>query len=351
MFKKSVALILMFSLMFSLAACGAGSTEATTTAAGTTVAETTTEAEYDGIRLATLKGPTGMGMAKLICDYRSQLLSSKVENIIYSEISTISDPTMIVSSLTAGQADIAACPLNLAASLYNKTDGGIQMLAINTLGVLYILEKGNTIKTIADLKDKTIYATGQGSTPEYVLNYVLKQNGLTVGEDVFVEFKAEHSELTALAASGGADICMLPEPNVTTAMTKNKDLRVAINMTDEWSAVCKKNGVDSTLAQGCVVATKDFIEKHPDDLATFMEQYKNSVEYINSSDDAAATIVRAEIIDNEAVAKTAIPNCHITFVTGEEMKTIASQNFEVLYSADPKAVGGKIPDEGIYFAD
>ena len=284
------------------------------------------------IRIAALKGPTGMGAAPLMDKEKYPQYDIKIN----------SDPSAVASAFIAGEYDAAAVPVNLAATLYNKLEGDVVMLGITTLGVLYVLESGEEIDSMADLSGRTLFATGQGSTPEYILNYLLEKNGLT---DVTVEFKAEHSELAALMASGEVTLGMMPEPNVTATMVKNDSLRVALDLTEEWNKVC-----DSELVQGVLIARKSFVNEHDALIKQLTADYAKAAETVNTgSDEACQMIVDAEILPALAIAKAAIPRCNIVFMTGEKMKKAASAMYEVLFSFDPKSVGGKLPGEDLYY--
>ena len=289
-------------------------------------------AEKVTIRMAALKGPTGMGTAPLM----------DKEKYPDYDITISADPSAVTASFIAGEYDVAAVPVNVASVLYNKLEGDVVMLGITTLGVLYIVEDGSEINSVADLSGKTLYATGQGSTPEYVLNYILDKNGLS---DVTVEYKAEHSELASLMATGEVTLGMMPEPNVTTTMKKNPDLRVALDLTAEWDKVS-----DTQLVQGVLIARRSFADEHEAQIKTLIGDYTKAAELINTaSDEAAQMIVDAEILPAAPVAKAAIPRCNIVFISGENMKKTASAMFEVLFTADPKSVGGKVPGEDMYF--
>lgn len=312
----SVALaILMLASALALTACGSG-----------------TGGEKTTVRIAALKGPTGMGAAPLM----------DKEKYPDYDITIGSDPSAVTASFIAGEYDVAAVPVNAASVLYNKLEGDVVMLGITTLGVLYVCETGNEIASVSDLAGKTLYATGQGSTPEYILDYVLEKNGLT---DVTVEFKAEHSELASLMATGEVTLGMMPEPNVTATMKKNADLRVALDLTAEWDKIS-----DTQLVQGVLIARRSFADEHEALINTLIADYAKAAELINTaSDEAAQMIVDAEILPAVPVAKAAIPRCNIVFISGENMKKTASAMFEVLFSADPKSVGGKVPGEDMYF--
>lgn len=289
------------------------------------------------INVYALKGPTGIGMVKVMND-----------NDGTYNFTLAGAPDEVVAAVVSGQADIAAVPTNLAATLFKKTEGNVQLVALNTLGVLHILTSNPDINTLEDLKGKTVYATGQGSTPEYVLNYILEANGLT--EDVTVEYKAEHAELATLAASGMVDIAMLPEPNVTSVLSQNADFRIALDVTELFNQAAASKNENAVLSMGCVIVNKEWAAANADKLVAFMDAYASSVEFVNSDVEAASTMVEAQgIIPKAAVAKQAIPNCHIVFITGEEMKEQIAPFFQVLYNANPKSVGGELPGDDFYY--
>ena len=344
--KRLFAAALALMLVLALAACGINNTNNTTT----TAPVTPTAAEYKGdtIKVAAIKGPTGMGMVNMM------------DNDTY-DFTLTSDPTEVAMLLATGKVDIAACPLNLAANLYKKTNGGVQMLAINTLGVLYLVTNGETVNTLSDLNGKTIYATGQGATPEYILADLLAANGVTA---VQVEYLSEHSELAAKVATGDCKIAVLPEPFVTVATNKNSAATVALSLTDVWNDAHP----ESRLAQGCVVARKAFIDSNPDGVAAFLADARSSVEYVNTNPLAAsAKMVLQEIVDESLFsipadtaekkqdsAKTqkaneVIGRCNIVLIEGAEMQQIADENYKVLFAADPTSVGGALPDGALYY--
>lgn len=302
--------------------------------------EETDELTIDGpdkINIAALKGPTAMGLVKLMDD------SASDEDSIY-DFEIFAAPDELTPLIIKGDVDIACIPANLASVLYNKTEGEIEVLAINTLGVLYIVENGGeTVNSVEDLKGKTIYASGQGSTPEYALNYILAQNG--IADEVTVEWKTEHAEcLTALTENAGS-VALLPQPFVTTAMTKNEGIRVALDLTKEWDKL--DNG--SSLITGVVVGRKEFADSYPDELKTFLDGYKASVDYVNSDTDGAAALVGKFDIVPEAVAKKALPACNIVFISGEDMKAKLPGYLQVLFDSDAKSVGGKLPEDDFYY--
>ncbi|MBR5088656.1 MAG: ABC transporter substrate-binding protein [Ruminiclostridium sp.] len=291
----------------------------------------------DTVRVAALKGPTAMGMIKLMDD------SDNDDESIY-DFEIFAAPDELTPLVIKGDIDIACIPANLASVLYNKTEGAVEVLAVNTLGVLYIVENGGeTVNSVEDLKGKTLYASGQGSTPEYALNYILSQNG--IADEVNIEWKTEHAEcLTALTENPGS-VALLPQPFVTTAMIKNEGIRVALDLNAEWDKL--DNG--SSLITGVVVGRKEFIESYPAVINEFLAGYDASVGYVNSDTDGAAALIGKYDIVPEAVAKKALPACNIVFIDGTEMKEKLSGYLQVLFDSDPKSVGGKTPAEDFYF--
>ena len=237
--------------------------------------------------------------------------------------------------------------IRLAGVLYNKTGGAVEVAAVNTLGVLYVVTTGDDITSVADLARKTIYTTGKGTTPEYVLNYVLTQNGLTPGEDVTIEYMSEATEvLAAMQASSGYPVAMLPQPYVTTAQMQMEGLKVALDMTEEWDKVSP----DSALVTGVVVARKEFVEQNEAAFNEFLEDYKASTEFVNANvDEAAALVAGYEIVPKEPIAQKALPECNITFISGADMKAKVSGYLKVLYDQNPEAVGGTLPDDAFYY--
>lgn len=286
-----------------------------------------------------LMGPTGIGMVSLMEDHADEYA-----------FTLVGAPDAVVSAIASGDADIAAVPTNLAATLYNKTKGNVQLLALNTLGVLSILEMGETIQSVEDLAGKTLYATGQGSTPEYVLNYILAANGLT--DSVTVEYKSEHAELATLAAAGDVDLVLLPEPHVTSVLSQNAQYRIALDVTALFEEAAAKNGEENTtMSMGCVIVRKDFAQANPEKVAAFMEAYAQSIEFVNSDVEAASQLVEKHgIMPKAAVAAKAIPNCHIVYIDGEEMKTQIEPFFQMLFAANPASVGGALPAEDFYYS-
>ena len=249
-----------------------------------------------------------------------------------------------------GELDIAAVPANLASVLYNNTEGQVQVLAINTLGVLYIVENGDTVQSVEDLRGKTIYASGKGNTPEYALRYLLEGSGIDPDADVTIEWKSEHSECVAALAADPAGIAMLPQPFVTTAQAQNENLRVALDITEEWDKLAEANGSDAALLTGVVVARKEFVEQNPQLVGEFLSLYEKSVAYANEEVEETAKLIGEYDIVPEAVAAKALPECNITFIEGGEMKAKLSAYLQTLMDQNPKAIGGAMPGDDFYYA-
>ena len=343
--KKIISLITAFMLTAALLA-GCGST-GNGTADQTDKQEnsgTQTQAEPVDVNVMALKGPTAMGMVKLMDDADS----GNVDTENYSfEIAASADE--VTPKLIQGETDIAAVPANLASVLYNKTEGQIQVLAVNTLGVLYIVENGDSIHSVSDLAGRTIYASGKGSTPEYALNFILEKNGLTPGTDVTIEWKSEHSECVSALAQDPEGIAMLPQPFVTTAQAKNPNLKVALDLTEEWDKVMENEETKSSLLTGVVVVRKEFAEENPEAVEDFMDRYADSVKYVNDNVEQAAKLVGNYDIVTEDVAVKAIPVCNIVCITGEDMKEQLSGYLAVLKDANPESIGGELPGDDFYY--
>lgn len=290
------------------------------------------------MRLGSLKGPTTMGMVKLLSDSEAGLTRNTYE----STVAAAADE--LTPKLLQGELDMLALPVNAGSVLYNKSNGGVTMLAVNTLGVLYILEKGGkTVQSVADLKGKTIYATGKGNTPEYSLAYLLSKNGLDIATDVTMEWKSEPTEVVAQLSAVDSGVALLPQPFVTIAKTKVEGLRVALDMTKEWEAV------GSTLITGGLIVRTAFLNEHPEAVKIFLEEYAASTQYVNEHPAEAVALVEQYIGVPAAMAEKAIPACNIVCLTGEEMKQAAQGYLSVLFELNPKAVGGALPADDFYY--
>ena len=301
-------------------------------------------AEPVAVRAAALKGPTAMGLVKFMSEVDAGNL--KDEDYSFQILASADEVAPLISK---SEADIAAVPANLASVLYNKTSGAVRVIAVNTLGVLYICELGDTVNTVADLRGKTIFSAGKGATPEYALEYVLRANGLDPATDVTIEWKSEHAECVAALAQDTTAIAMLPQPFVTTAQAKNDQIRVALDLNQEWTAACEAEGRDGKLITGVAVVRSEFADAHPEAVDAFLAHYRESVEFVNANTDEAAALVGGYDIVPEAVAKKALPACNITFVDGADMKAQLGGYLEVLADQNAEAVGGKLPGDDFYY--
>lgn len=296
------------------------------------------------VRAVALKGPTAMGLVK----FMSEADAGELSDNDYS-FSIVASTDEVSPLIAKEEVDIAAVPANLASVLYNKTDRGVRTIAINTLGVLYICEQGDSIQTVGDLAGRTVYASGKGATPEYGLTYILEKNGLELGTDVMVEWKSEHSECVAALAEDATAVAMLPQPFVTTAQMSNDQIRVALDLTAEWEAVQKAEGGDSAMITGVAVVRSSFADEHPEAVDAFLEHYASSVEYVNDNVADAAQLVGDYDIVAAKVAEKAIPACNIVCVTGQDMADQLSGYLEVLFGQNPEAVGGAMPGDDFYY--
>ncbi|MBO4365051.1 MAG: ABC transporter substrate-binding protein [Eggerthellaceae bacterium] len=328
----------------SLFGCASGTTEAEPETEATEGAETTEEAapaeENVTIRLAGLKGPTSMGMMKMLEDNEAGLTKNTYE---FSMGATGDE---LVPKILQGELDILAVPSNLGAVLYNNSQGGVQMLAANMLGAIYVLEKdGETVNSMEDLAGKTIYTVGKGSTPQFLLAYLLDQHGLIMDEDVMVEWRDDPTEIVGLLAAGTAEIVMLPQPFVTVAQTQVENLRIALDMNAEWDAL--DNG--SKLITAGLIARSDFVNEHPQQVSDFLDELAASTEWTNDNVEEAAQLIEKYDIVPAAIAQQALPYCNVVCITGDEMKTSTEAYFQVLFDQNPEAVGGAMPEDDFYY--
>lgn len=331
--KKTLTIFLAILMLTSLlTACGQEPTQSDVS---------DTPLPKTDVNVVAIAGPTGVGLVSLM---DKQANGTATNNY---DFTVVSDPQQAVAAISNGSANIAAVPTNLASTLYQRTSGNVQVLAVNTLGVLYMLENGNSIQSVADLRGKTIYTSGQGANPEYILRYVLEKNGLNPDQDVKIEFVADNDTLSTLVVNGTAKVAMVPEPKVTACLKQNTSVKNALNMTEEWSKV---SGDTSTLMMGCVVARKDFIQNNAAAVAAFLAEYETSVNAVKADVAAAAQLcVTHGIIPKAPIAQAAIPNCNLTFVAGAEMKTQLSGYLKVLHDYNPAAIGGALPTDDFYY--
>ena len=294
-----------------------------------------TEKKAGNVNVSVLNGTTGFGMAWLMEESANDRSSNKYT------FNVESDASLISAALINGSVDIAALPTNAASNLYVKTKGGVQILAINTLGVLYVVENGNTVTKLSDLEGKTIYCPAQN--PKFILEYILKKNNIKATIDTTYSAPAD---LRMAVASGKVSLAVLPEPMVTIAKSANKSLVTALDLTEEWSKI---DGA-SALVQGCVVVRTEFAKNYPDSVSSFLDEYKKSIEYTNTNPkETGELIAKYNVFAKAAIATKAIPNCNIAFMDGKDMKDAMSKFIDAMYSVNPASVGGSIPDDDFYY--
>ena len=341
--KKWIAFALSMLMVLSLAACGQQEAPAPTAAPTVAATEAPTEAPTEAttqpaapVNVMVLNGTTVFGMANLMDD----AANGKAQQAYSFTVET--DASNVVAALANGSADIAALPTNAAAAVYNKTQGKVQVLALNTLGVLYLVTDGSvTVESMADLAGKTVYAPAQN--PSFIFQHLCQANGL---DDVTIDNTyAQPADLNTAVASGQVSIAVLPEPMVTVAKSKNPDLQVALDLTAEWDKVSPAG----SLVQGCVVVRKAFAEENADAVATFLQEYGASIEGMTADIEGTAAKIEANgIFTKAAVAAKAIPNCNVCFITGSEMQTALSEFLNIMFEVAPASVGGSIPGDDFY---
>jgi len=348
--KKWLCACLAVILVLGLTACGAKQEEPA--APGSSGPSEPESPEAVTLSVAAMTGPTGMGLVHLMDQFgvaetpQSEAMAEGVSangNRYTFMLAGTADE--ISPRLIKGELDLACVPANLASVLYNKTQGQIVTLGINTLGVLYIVDKGDSIQSLADLKGKTIVSAGKGTAPEYGLRYLLAQNGIDPDRDLTIEWKSEQAECVAALASGTAEIAMMPQPYVTVAQSKIEGLRIAVDLTAQWDAL--ENG--SSMVTGVVVARKEIVENFPEAVDAFLADYATSVAWVNENTADAAALIGNYGIVNAAVAEEALPYCNIVCITGDEMAEKLSGYLTVLFEQGAAAVGGALPGEDFYY--
>ena len=361
--KKTLAMLMACAMTAaSLAGCApadktqttaatetaAPETSAAETTAEETTAETTTEAastkgasDEAVLHIGSLKGPTTMGLVSLMDK------ASKGESEGSYDFTMVTDASELAAQMVSGDLDIALVPANLASILYQKTKQGVEVIDINTRGVLYVAAADDSIQSIADLKGKTLYMTGKGTTPDYVLQYLLSANGMT-SDDLTIEYKSEAAEVAAVLKEQTDAIGLLPQPFVTVAMAQNENLKMVLNLTEEWEKTQPENG--SALVTGVTVCRKDVLEDQADAVDTFLKEHEASAEFANANvEETAQLVADAGIIEKAPIAAKAIPYCSITYIDGADMQTKVSGYLSVLFDQDPSSIGGQLPDEGFYY--
>ncbi|MCL2817444.1 MAG: ABC transporter substrate-binding protein [Clostridiales bacterium] len=297
----------------------------------------------DAIKVGMIKGPTGMGAVWLMEQNDLGQTANKYAFELYGSSDEVS------AKLLGGQLDIAAVPTNLAALLYNRTEGKIMVAAVHTLGMLYVLENGETIQSMEDLRGKEVHLAGKGGVPQYAFEYILTANGIDPQNGLTIIYESDHTTLATKMTAGIVEIGILPEPNVTSVLMNNPDgIRIALDLTEEWRKAVGDE--ESELAMGCLVVSREFAGKNPQALLDFLEEYENSINYVlANTGEAAALCEKWGVIPKKDVAEAALPNYNITYIEGPEMVSIVKNFLNVLFGANPQSVGGKMPDEDFYY--
>ena len=297
------------------------------------------------VNIGVLQGPTAMGMVGLM----NEADNGNIDDAIYN-FTLYGSADEVVPALVQGTLDVAALPSNLASILYNNTDGEIQVIAINTLGILHIVEVGDTIMNIEDLRGKTIYASGNSSAPEFILNYILEGNGIDPQNDVNIEWLSEHTEVATRMAMSENGIAMLPQPFVTVAQTENEDLRLALDLTEEWDNVqANTDASPSALIMGVLVARREFIYQNPEAVGDFLDRFAESVQFVNGNTSEAAQLIEYYDIFPAPIATRALPYSNITFIAGRDMKELFPGYLRVLFEQNPESIGGEMPSDEFYY--
>ena len=337
MTKRFLGIALTICTLFA-SITGCGNDDSTTNDPATSKTEAESYTPID-INIGCMKGPTGIGMIKLLSS------SDKGESVNHYNYTIAGAADELSTALVKGELDIAAVPCNLASVLYNKTEGEVVTVAINTLGVLYVVEAGDSIQNVEDLNGKTIYSTGQGTTPEYTLRFLLTSAGLDPDKDVDIQYKSEAPEVVAALTQNTDAVAMLPQPYTTVALNSNESFRIALDVTKEWEELN-----DSTVVTGVLVARKSFIEENTEAYNKFIEEYSASTQFANENVDETAALLESFDIFKAAIAKKAIPYCNVTFIDGTDMRNKCLAYLQVLYDQNPAAVGGKL-EEGMFYID
>ncbi|QXM06858.1 ABC transporter substrate-binding protein [Crassaminicella indica] len=310
------------------------------TAVGCSKKEAKYENKKEAVKIAGLKGPTSIGMIKMFEEKPS--LGKNID----TSYEVVASPDLLVSKLLSKEVDFAALPTNVAAKLYNK-GAGYKLVAVNTLGVLYMMSQEEVINDWDDLKGKKINVIAKGSNPDVVFKYLLQKNGLDPEKDVVLDYTLSHAELAQAVAAGKVDIAVLPEPFVTMVSMKNKNAKITMNIQEEWQAVL---GESAALVQGCLVVREEFAKENPEIVNNFLEEYKKSVNWVNKNNEEAGKLVEKHGIGMKAkMAELAIPRCNIVFQDAQKSQKTVEGYLKVLYDFSPKAVGGKLPDENFYY--
>jgi NitT/TauT family transport system substrate-binding protein len=338
--RRIFYLLLLGLICISLAACNQPAADSQ----GEPVSTQPTEGlEKARIRIGSLLGPTGMGMVKLM--EANEQGTSAAEY----EFALMAGPDDLIAKIINKEIDVAALPTNMALLLYNRTEGQIQLAAVNTLGTLYLLDQTGAINSVVDLRGKELGISGKGATPDFVMQYLLKHHGLEVDVDVKINYFIQHSDLAAALAAGDMKIGLLPQPHVTTALIRNQNLRIALDINEEWQKTTTGN---FELPMGCIVVQKEFVAGNKEAFGQFLAEYRESVAFVNEEshlEEAAQLMEKHGILPNAAIAKAAIPYCNIVFLEAQDARASLDEYYQILYDFEPSSIGGQLADEDFYY--
>lgn len=337
--KRTIALMMCLVMVLGLAACGKPSVSSGSASSTPDVSQSQPEVTPGPqVNVMVMTGPTGVGAAQMMA--ANALSATPTYNF-----TAVAANDEVAPALAKGETDIACIATPVAANLYNK-NGGITVLAVNTLGVLYIMEKGESITDVASLRGKTIYATGQGANPEFVIDHLLTQNGIDPDKDVSIEWMTA-PEVTAKMVQSTDGVCLLPVPAATALQLKDTGVREALNVSAEWDKIS-----ETPLVMGCVVVRNAFMQEHPELVEQFLTDYETSINFMKDEanlSQAAEMVAAHGIAANAAIAAKAIPQCNLIFMSGAEMRSAIQSYYEVLFAANPTSIGGGNPDDDFYY--
>lgn len=315
------------------ASASSSTSSAASSAASSSDAAEVTQAA-DSLRIASMKGPTSVGLASMMQQNQGVFTVAAAAD----EVSAL---------LLQDEVDIACVPANLAATLYNKTDGAVRVIDVNTLGVLYVVTADESVDSLEALAGRTVYMTGKGTVPEYTLRALLAAAGMSM-DDVDVQFKSEAAEVAALLGADENAVGILPQPYATALTLKNSDVKMTIDLTQVWEEAT--GGSQGSVITGVTVARASFVEENSEVIDEFLARHAASA-LVAQSDPASitSTVVDLGIIESEAIAEAAIARCNVTCLTGEGMKSALSGYLDALYAQDPSSVGGSLPEDDFYY--
>lgn len=330
--KRALALFaalaaVALALCFTLAGCASSSNDQQAD-----LSEYTNEA--DALRIGSMKGPTSIGLASMMDQEQGQ----------FTVVGAADELTPL---LLQDQIDIALVPANVAAVLYARTEGQIQVIDVNTLGVLYGISLDEGINNVEDLRGRTVYMTGKGTVPEYTFMALLAAANIST-DDLAIEFCSEPTEVVAQISQHDGAVGILPQPYATACTLKNENLHTVLDLTEAWAQMT--GGQKGDVVTGVTVAKTSTIEEKEGAVKLFLQRHAASAEVAQTDPSAiVAKVIELGIIENETLAEKAIPNCNVVCYTGEEMKNALAGYLQALFDQNAEALGGSLPGDDFYF--